>query len=142
MSIKRKILVAVDDSDQARDAFVEAVTIAKAKEANLYLVSVIDEDILSNREESDYSHSLVGQRQELLNNYRQLAKDQFDFDQVNAEVFVGEPKRQIIHLLKEDPAFELIVVGATGKNARERLFMGSVSQFVVRHSPVSVLIVR
>ena len=34
------------------------------------------------------------------------------------------------------------MLGATGLNAVERLFIGSVSEYVIRHAPCDVLIVR
>ena len=37
---------------------------------------------------------------------------------------------------------DLIVIGATGNGAITRAFVGSVSNYVVRHAPCDVLVVR
>ncbi|HHQ0107144.1 TPA: universal stress protein, partial [Listeria monocytogenes] len=37
---------------------------------------------------------------------------------------------------------DLIMCGATGLNAVERLLIGSVSEYIIRHSPCDVLVVR
>ena len=44
--------------------------------------------------------------------------------------------------LPESEKVDLIMLGATGLNAVERLFIGSVSEYVIRHAICDVLIVR
>ena len=54
---------------------------------------------------------------------------------------VGDPSTEIINAAKELNA-DLIVVGSKGKSLVERLLLGSVSTYVVTHSPISTLVVR
>lgn len=44
--------------------------------------------------------------------------------------------------IPQDKAVDLIILGATGLNAVERLFIGSVSEYVTRNALCDVLIVR
>lgn len=53
----------------------------------------------------------------------------------------GDPSLQIVHVADETDA-DLIVIGARGKSAVERFFLGSVSSYVGLHAPCSVWIVR
>ncbi len=58
-----------------------------------------------------------------------------------AAVSVGEARETIVQTAAEWPA-DLIVVGSHGRQGIERLLIGSVAEFVVRHAPCSVLVVR
>ncbi|KAB5915090.1 universal stress protein, partial [Bifidobacterium adolescentis] len=42
----------------------------------------------------------------------------------------------------DDNHVDLIMLGATGLNAVERLFIGSVSEYVIRNATCDVLVVR
>ncbi len=53
----------------------------------------------------------------------------------------GDPKSKITDYAREWNA-DLIVVGSCDLPALERLFVGSVSQAIVKHSPCSVLVVK
>ncbi|NYT06465.1 MAG: universal stress protein [Methanomicrobiales archaeon] len=54
---------------------------------------------------------------------------------------VGDPAREIIACAKKVRA-DLIVVGSRGTGTFERFFLGSVSSYVVEHSPVSAVVVK
>jgi nucleotide-binding universal stress UspA family protein len=53
----------------------------------------------------------------------------------------GEPIKRI-DALRQEIGADLIAVGSTGKGAVERALLGSVSQRIVRSSPVPVLTVH
>jgi nucleotide-binding universal stress UspA family protein len=48
---------------------------------------------------------------------------------------------ELLHYLEKHP-FDLLVMGARGLSRGERLFLGSVSDAVVHHSKIPVMIVR
>ncbi|MFP9068907.1 universal stress protein, partial [Enterococcus faecalis] len=54
----------------------------------------------------------------------------------------GSPKQIIAREIPEDNQVDLIMLGATGLNAVERLFIGSVSEYVIRNAACDVLVVR
>ena len=54
----------------------------------------------------------------------------------------GSPKVMIANQIPENNQIDLIMLGATGLNAVERLFIGSVSEYVIRNADCDVLIVR
>ena len=53
----------------------------------------------------------------------------------------GEPREEIAAAIRESGA-ELVVLGSRGLNSVSKMLLGSVSEFVVRHSVGDVLIVR
>ena len=57
------------------------------------------------------------------------------------EVAWGDPATELIAIARRDQAF-IIVVGGRTHGVLGGLVMGSVAQKLVRHSPVSVLVVR
>ncbi len=56
-------------------------------------------------------------------------------------VWTGEPGPSLVEAAEAEGA-GLIVVGSHGRGALGRLFLGSVSEYVVRHAPCPVLVVR
>ena len=53
----------------------------------------------------------------------------------------GEPAREILRVAKEQLS-DLIVVGAKGSTPLGRILLGSTAEFVLNHSPCSVLLIR
>ena len=54
----------------------------------------------------------------------------------------GAPKAVIAKDLPEEKNIDLIMIGATGLNAVERLLIGSVTEYVTRTADCDVLVVR
>lgn len=135
----KQIVVAMDFSEPSKLAFERASDLAAATGAALTVVSVIDNRSTTSVATYDmkYAEQLKGELTEQL----QVAKEKANakgVDNVKTAVEVGSPK---IILTSFDEA-DLIVCGATGLNAAERLFIGSISETVVRRAACDVLIVR
>jgi nucleotide-binding universal stress UspA family protein len=60
---------------------------------------------------------------------------------VHTHVSMGLPAREVLRLSEETNA-NLIVMGAVGHSALERVLLGSISDYVATHSGVSTLVVR
>jgi len=56
-------------------------------------------------------------------------------------VLKGDPAEKIVNFAEEQNV-DMIIVGSLGKGKFERLVIGSVSEKVVRHAKVPVLVVR
>ena len=61
--------------------------------------------------------------------------------EVETRVLKGHPAEKIISFA-EDNNIDMIIVGSLGKGGYERVVLGSVSEKIVRHSKVPVLVVR
>ena len=60
---------------------------------------------------------------------------------VEGRVVDGDPRKVLVEIARDEKA-ELLVLGSHGKNAIERLLLGSVAAHLVNHAPCNVLIVR
>lgn len=139
----KKIMVAVDGSDEAELAFKKAVSVTKRNDGELLLAHVIDTRAFQTV--SSFDGMLVEQAtnmaKETLEDYKKYALEN-GVKNVSYEMEYGSPKPLIAREMPQKHNIELIMLGATGLNAVERLFIGSVSDYVIRNANCDVLIVR
>lgn len=137
------ILVPVDGSEQARNAFHEALAIAKRNQARIQIVFVIDNRSISLSPEltrltaSEFVSSFDTS---FINEYIKEARDQGI--EADGTVDSGNPSNLIATVYPKRFKSDLIVIAATGKGAVTRALVGSVSNYVSIHAPCNVLIVR
>lgn len=139
----RKIMVAVDGSLEAELAFQKAMSVAMRNDAELLLAHVIDTRAFQSV--SSFDGILAEQATEMakqtLEGYKKQAKEH-GCEKVSSVIEYGAPKSLIAKQLPQDYKVDLIMLGATGLNAVERLFIGSVSEYVIRTATCDVLVVR
>ena len=139
----KKILVAVDGSDEAELAFKKAINVSKRNQAELLLVHIIDTrafQTVSSFDE-DLASQATKMAQQTLEDYLTYAKTQ-GVTKVSYKIEYGTPKPLIAKQIPDKEQVDLILIGATGLNAVERLLIGSVSEYVIRHAICDVLVVR
>ena len=61
--------------------------------------------------------------------------------EVESRILKGNPAQKIVSFA-EDNNIDMIVVGSLGKTGYERVVLGSVSEKVVRHAKIPVMVVR
>jgi len=135
-----QILVATDFSSQAEGALEWAIRLREAFEAKLVFLHVIDLFSLA-----ELSCRAVGS-DPLLPMLREEARDNMQrwhtrVPDAKTVIREGSPRPVIV-----DAAIELecqmIVMGTHGRSGLAHLLLGSVAEYVVRHSCVPVLTVR
>lgn len=138
-----KILVPIDGSKEAKLAFNKAIEVAKRNHAKIVLTHVIDTRSLQTPTgfEGNFTDEIRKQAENLFSEYTNYAKEQ-DFYDIDSVLEYGSPKVIISKQLPKDYGIDLIMMGATGLNAVERLFIGSVSEYVIRNASCDVLVVR
>ncbi len=138
-----KILVPVDGSNEARLAFEKAIEVAKRNRAQVLIAHVIDTRVLQTPTgfEGNFNEEIQRQTENLFQEYRQYAQEH-DFNDIDFVLEYGSPKVYISKNIPKDYQIDLIMMGATGLNAVERLFIGSVSEYVIRNASCDVLVVR
>lgn len=139
----KKIMVAVDGSEEAELAFKKAVNVALRNQAELLLAHVIDTRVFQTVGSFDtmMAEQATEMAKQSLKEYADLAKED-GVKQVDTVIEYGSPKSIIAKSIPAEKEVDLIMLGATGLNAVERLFIGSVSEYVIRNAPCDVLIVR
>ena len=143
----RSIVVGTDGSDTAQKAVDEAVDLAKALGAKLWLVSAYEPVPKARlREEARQTPSdlqwMVNPREEVDSTLSDAA-DVVRGAGVEVETFAreGDPADAILDVAEERDA-DLIVVGNKGMTGAKRFLLGSVPNRVSHHAPCSVLIIR
>lgn len=136
------ILVPVDGSKNANLAFKRAVGMAKEYHAELHIINVIDEDALNSMSAISFDdiNKLTNHNKSNLDKKVQIAK-RYGV-KADSEIDTGSPRVEIAHELVKKFNTDLIVMGANGKNAVERVLIGSVASYVSRVAPCDVLLVK
>lgn len=139
----QKIMVAVDGSKEADLAFDKAINVAHRNQAELIIAHVIDTRALQSVSTFDaevYSE-LQADARTLMEGYQQKALEA-GLSQVKLVIEMGNPKTLLATDIPDAEKVDLILVGATGLSAFERLLVGSSSEYILRHTKVDLLIVR
>jgi nucleotide-binding universal stress UspA family protein len=139
----KNILVAVDGSKEAAWAFKKAIEIAKRNDAKLVMTHIIDLRTFATVEAYDRTISERANQfaTELMESYKQQALEA-GINDVSYEIDYGSPKVKIAKDVAKKYNADLIICGATGMNAMERFFIGSVSEHITRYASCDVLVVR
>lgn len=139
----QSILAAIDGSQRSEAALDVAIGEAKIHGAALHVVYVIETGLFSSIPMDNTWEVIYG----LLENQgkeAQLAAAKRAQGQgigITTHLKEGHAGNEIIRLAR-DLGVDLIVLGSHGKSNLDRILLGSVSSFVVAHSPVSTLVVR
>lgn len=138
-----RILSPIDGSDGSELAFKKAVQVARRNNAALVITHVVDTRSVQTPTgyEGTYIDEVIEQANVLLEDYKKYAQEQ-GLEKIETLITYGSPKIEIADTIPVDKEIDLIMIGATGLNAVERLFVGSVSEYVIRNSPCDVLVVR
>ncbi|MED3962316.1 universal stress protein [Niallia taxi] len=139
----KKIIVAVDGSEQGEKAFEKAVSIAVENDAELILAHVIDTRSFATVAAFDQSVASKADEfaKELMDKYTSKA-ERAGLSDVEKAIEFGSPRAVIPREIAEKYNADLIICGATGLNTVERFIIGSVSEGIARNAPCDVLIVR
>ena len=141
--VYKHILSAVDGSKEAERAFETAIDVALRNDGKLYIGHVIDTRTFATVEAYDRTNTERAETyaKELLDDYVNRARER-GVKEVETVIEYGSPKVTIAKKIAPNNEIDLIICGATGLNAVERFFIGSVSESIVRYAKCDVLIVR
>jgi len=146
----KKVLVAIDGSENSKRALSSAIEIAKAFSSELFVVNVVPPPVYYGdtmgspvplpaiQEYYSYSQSASKKLvEDAVNECKSKGVDAkgFSLDGVNSVV-------DAIVQFAEKQKIELIVVGTRGLSGLKKLILGSVSSGVVSQAPCSVLVVK
>ena len=139
----QNIMVAVDGSHEAELAFEKGVNVALRNNSRLTIAHVIDTRALQSVStfDAEVYEELQEDAQKLMDQYAEKAKEAGVANVVTI-VEMGNPKTLLATDIPEEQKVDLIMVGATGLNAFERLLVGSSSEYILRHAKVDLLVVR
>ena len=142
-----RILVPVDGSEASTLGLQEAVRLAKALHACIRVVHVIDSVSLLSVTTGVAGYSLVMESLRkaggllLAEAQALVAKEGIEVDTALVEAATVATGECVVRKAREYHA-DLIVCGTHGRRGLERVLMGSDAEYIVRHAPVPVLLVR
>jgi nucleotide-binding universal stress UspA family protein len=138
------ILVAIDGSPDSDQALTQAIDLAKAEHGRLTLFSAVVTPAstayvgMSGAVAATLARDAEAETETILRAAAQRVPDQVAL----STVLSSEPVRHaLIHQIKEG-AHDLVVMGSRGRGAVRSVLLGSVSHYVLHHSPAPVLIVH
>jgi len=137
------ILVAVDGSEISIKTLETAVSEAKIWNAELNIVYVLETGLFDNIPEAQtmaYIRNLLEQQGLNVFSYAEKRCEEEGVS-LNTHFRKGHAGIEIISAATEMNV-DLIVLGSHAKSDIEKILLGSVTTHVVRHSPVSTLVVR
>jgi nucleotide-binding universal stress UspA family protein len=139
----RHILCPVDFSACARVALDRAADLARAHDARLTLLHVIEIPVSYSGDPpvADLVPVLDKQAAELLDRWATETATKLPVP-VNTRCRIGRAGAETIAVLDDDHSIDLVVVGSHGRTGIKRALLGSVAEKVVRHAKCPVLVAR
>lgn len=143
----RRILVPIDGSEASALGLAEAIKLAKGQGGAIRLVSIVSEVVMVSGVEAGIGIATLMEALRL--SHKQLLEDGaasvraggVEVDSELDESFGSHVGTKILQHASAWPA-DLIVMGTHGRQGIRRMVLGSDAEFVVRHAPVPVLLVR
>jgi nucleotide-binding universal stress UspA family protein len=138
------ILVAIDGSSHADRALMEAIDIARGSRARLTIMTAAGEPRtttmvgLASGAAATLGPALVAEAQRLVRD----AADRVPQDISVTTIVTEDPIRPALIKRIKEARHDLVAMGSRGRGAVRSAVLGSVSHYVLHHSPVPVLIVH
>ena len=138
----KRILVGVDDSDDAVLAFHYAIKRAAKSGAQLILCSVLEHDETNVYQslDKDYVHGKRSDLEAHMKTYEKIAK-KGGVKNVRAVVAEGDAGEAIVKDVIPHVEPDLLIVGSQSKKGLARHF-GSQAAYMAKYAPISVLVIR
>ncbi len=137
-----RILFPTDFSDTARKALDRAIALTEDMDAELHVVHVVDDTLISTHVEQERAVILKDLRRHALDQMRnEMPAELLQNFETIAAVKRGDPGKQIA-AYAETHGCDMIVMGSHGRTGVGRLLLGSVADKVVRRAKCPVFIER
>ena len=143
LAMYKRILVPTDGSEFAKKAEKHALFLARASGAEIFAVSVTENNFVNGLPLDDEVYQLnqilKERSEENLKEFDEL-NDNNDL-KITHVIREGSPAKVILEVAKEED-IDLIVMGSSGKSGFDRFIMGSVADKVVNSAKCAVLVVH
>gem|GEM_PF-153697 len=149
-SMVARLLVAMDGSATGEKAFRKALHLGKELNAELHALYVAPPKNYPltpptpaySRIDPTYDAlaTIIDKETEHMQHRMESIAEEIGAE-IRIHIQTGDARSEIIRLAQQLAA-DIIVLGSVGRSRLDRLLLGSVSSYVVEHSPISTLIVR
>jgi nucleotide-binding universal stress UspA family protein len=135
-----KILIAVDDSPIAEKVASKGCELGQQLNAEIAIISVADTTLLMTEGSITPNEMAKIIKSDLIKSQQILVDRVFKDTKVWTFVEEGKPYEIILKVANEWGA-DLLVIGTHGRTGISHLLLGSVSEHVVRHTSIPVLVI-
>jgi nucleotide-binding universal stress UspA family protein len=132
-----KIMVCHDGSEPAQRALETTLELFKATKPDIILLTVVEPPLdISDGFEDTFQEWNKKRNEDLDNAAKGVAMKGFNVDAILA---VGDPRKMIIEAAEQKKP-EMVVLARRGRSVLEKMLLGSVSAYLVRHANFPVVI--
>ncbi|HIY93495.1 universal stress protein [Companilactobacillus sp. HBUAS56275] len=137
-----RVLVGVDDSDDAQMAFRYAMHRCIKDNSTLIITSILESGDMNVYQAltRDYVHGERKDLEEHMQEYRKVALDA-GVQKVELMIGEGDPGETIVKDIIPSADADLLVIGSLSKKGIKKYF-GSQAAYMAKYSPISVMIIR
>ena len=134
----RRVLCPVDFSDPSKRAMKNAILLSRNFESTLHILGVVEPFISSSPrlkiDQQAENEKLQKQFEEKMNEFL----SEFSLKRINhlIDVSIGIPHDKILKSIQKNK-IDLLIMGTNGRSGFSRMFMGSVTEKVIREMPCS-----
>jgi len=134
-----KIMVCHDGSERSQEALERTVALFKAQKPEIILITVVEEPLdATSMDEESFEKWRTRRDQELKNAANWVVKHGLNVDAILA---VGDPRKMITEAASNKNP-DILVVARRGAGLLEKMALGSVSAYLIRHAECSVLVMH
>ncbi|MFB5628993.1 MAG: universal stress protein [Nitrosarchaeum sp.] len=137
-----KILVPIDGSSNSVRGLEQAIALAKNDNSSITLLHVVilpPVHVIGHSQDK-VKKSLLKKSQKFINDAEDRCTNQ-NISFITKIIYGSDPAYDIEQFLKKNK-HNMIVIGAKGKSKLKRLFLGSVSSYLVQSAKIPVTIVK
>jgi nucleotide-binding universal stress UspA family protein len=141
----QNVLVAVDGSDDAEQARLHAVDLARAEHARITLFTAVQPPpptVYASASSAALAATFAEEGRAEAERILRDAAERMPEDVPASTVLSSEPPRPAVIKQIEEGHYDLVVMGSRGLGELGSVLLGSVSHYVLHHSSVPVLIVH
>ncbi|OGP15359.1 MAG: hypothetical protein A2054_10505 [Deltaproteobacteria bacterium GWA2_55_10] len=134
-----KIMVCHDGSERSQEALERTVALFKAQKPEIIIVTVVEEPLdATSMDEESFEKWRSRRDQDLKNAANWVVGQGLDVDAILA---VGDPRKMITEAAaNKNP--DILVVARRGAGLLEKMALGSVSAYLIRHAECPVLVMH
>jgi len=134
----KNILVPFDNSINSKRALSKALDIASMTNSKILLVHVIEYHSAMAKIVEPYKESMIIHVKKFL---KDIKKNSIKKNiQIEEKIMYGNPSEEIINLIKKKK-FDLVIMGRRGTTKVTGPSLGSVSNALVQHSKIPIMII-
>ena len=134
-----KIMVCHDGSERSQEALERTVALFKAQKPEIILITVVEEPLdATSQDEESFEKWRTRRDQELKTAANWVVKHGLNVDAILA---VGDPRKMITEAASNKNP-DILVVARRGAGLLEKMALGSVSAYLIRHAECPVLVMH